>query len=117
MRPYCKRSLDRLWANICDGNRNFVDAGSRRSVPIDSVDSTVTPSIPATLLSSLISGSAELRQQLNYNAAAQTLTVTGISEASGSCRPDGETRQRRSISGQCRPWFVKHALWRLSGAL
>lgn len=52
-------------------------------VPIDNVDSTTTPSIPATLISSLTSGTMELRQQLNYNAAAQTLKVTGISEAAG----------------------------------
>ena len=57
------------------------------AVPIDSVDSTITPSIPATLLSSLTSGTMDLRQQLTYTAAAQTLTITGISEAAGSPLP------------------------------
>jgi len=56
-------------------------------VPIDSVDSTATPNIPASLLSALTSGTAELRQQLTYTAATQTLTVTGISVASGSPLP------------------------------
>lgn len=56
-------------------------------VPIDSVESTVTPNIPAALLSALTSGTMELRQQLSYHAAAQTLKVTGISEVAGSPLP------------------------------
>ncbi|MEO8125894.1 MAG: PKD domain-containing protein [Bryobacteraceae bacterium] len=56
-------------------------------VPIDGIDSTVTPNIPADLLSAFTSGTMELRQQLNYDAAAQTLKVTGIAEAAGSPLP------------------------------
>ena len=53
-------------------------------VPIGNVDSTITPGIPATLLSALTSGTMELRRQLNYDAAAHTRKVTGIGEAAGS---------------------------------
>ena len=56
-------------------------------VPIANVDSTTAPNIPASLLSALTSGTMEMRQQLIYNAAAQTLKITGISEAAGSPLP------------------------------
>lgn len=41
-------------------------------VPIENVNSTIAPNIPASLLSALAGGTMELRQQLNYNAAAKT---------------------------------------------
>ncbi len=56
-------------------------------VPIANIDSTLTPNIPASLLSAFTSGTMELRQQLSYSAAAQTLKVSGISEAAGSPLP------------------------------
>ena len=56
-------------------------------VPIENVNSTIAPNIPASLLSALTGGTMELRQQLNYNAAAKTLMVIGISEPAGSPLP------------------------------
>src|SRR6185369_10730504 len=56
-------------------------------VPIDSVDATITPNIPADVLALLTSGANELRQQLAYDAAAKTLKVTGITEPAGSPLP------------------------------
>src|SRR4051794_11403349 len=56
-------------------------------VPIDGIDAAATPNIPADLLSSLTSGTMELRQQLTYDAAAKTLKVVGLSEPAGSALP------------------------------
>ena len=56
-------------------------------IPFANINTTGTVDIPASLLSAFTNGTMELRQQLNYSAAAQTLVVIGISVPAGSPMP------------------------------
>ena len=73
-------------------------------VPIGNVDSTLTPGIPASLLSALTGGTMELRRFPVAYAYRCNLSyhIVDLSRHCGSGRLDSEARERRRIFGQRR---------------
>jgi hypothetical protein len=51
------------------------------------VFTTMTPSIPANILSAIASGALEAREQMNLNTSSNVLTVTGFTVQPGSPSP------------------------------
>jgi hypothetical protein len=66
--------LGLLVASIPAGAQTLNSLSMERVVALNNIFTTITPNVPANVLASIASGALEIREQINFNPAASTVT-------------------------------------------
>ncbi len=74
-------------SSVPAGAQTLTALSLERTIALNNILTTITPSIPASLLASLAGGALEVREQSNYNPQQNTLTDTVFVVPTGAPNP------------------------------